>query len=220
MGKRAIGITNSEISMVFFIIGLILIFITLKGIFGLYSQVSHPITGNPGLASQFSMYLFLISISIVFFLMAVVLPNYLISKYNLNIFVDRISNPDFIGWLRFTKSKSFRAHIVRKGPLGQTKGVANGVKSDCINNGDFTVTLPNGNQAIIKSDLLSHNVNLHNNVGWQLIKKHHGVIGFNAWEKCVEDGETLFKFKDEETKQSKEEDDDSIDESIFDEDIE
>ena len=83
--------------------------------------------------------------------------------------MDKITNPDYIGWIRATRSRQIRNHIFKKGPLGQTKGRANGVKADVINKGDYTLTLPNGNQAIIKSDLLSTNINLEHCVNWQMI---------------------------------------------------
>lgn len=191
---RAIGITNQETSTIFWMIGLILTVIPIKYSWDFYTQL---VLTNPAVAVKFTMMMFMLSIAIVFYLMSMVLPNYLISKYNLDLFVNRITNPDYIGWLRFTKAKGMRSHIVKKGPLGQTKGVANGVKADCVNNGDYTVTLANGNQAIIKHDMLSHNLNLDKNVGWQLIKKHHGIIGFDAWEKCASDSETMFEVEDE-----------------------
>lgn len=190
---RAIGITNQETSTIFWMIGLILTLVVIKYNMDFHSEIQFT---NPGLAAKFSMIIFMLSIAIVFYLMSMFLPNYMISKYNLDLFVNRISNPDYIGWLRFTKAKGFRSHIVKKGPLGQTMGVANGVKADCINNGDYTVTLPNGNQAIIKHDMLSHNIDLEQNQRWELIKKHFGIIGFDAWEKCASDEETMFEVED------------------------
>ena len=189
MGKRAINMTISEMSILFWLVGVIPIGICFKYLLGFQAQVS---VGNPGLAMQFNLMIFLLIFSIIFFMIGTVLPNYMISKYNLNLFVDRISNPDFIGWLRFTRSKSFRPHIVNLGPEGQTKGFANGHKADAINIGDYTVTLPNGNKCIIVSDLLSTNVNLEQAKGWQLIKKHWGVFGYKAWEKCADDGQLFF----------------------------
>lgn len=170
--------------MTFLIIGFILFFISFKIILDMWVQV--PLV-------EFVLILFLLIIALVFFFMATIWPNYIITKYNLNLLVDRITNPNYIGWIRFTRSKGLRFAIVAKGPLGQTKGRANDAKADVINNGEYTVTLQNGNSAIIKSDLLSTNVNLERCVGWQLIKKHFGVFGFKAWEKAVDDEQTLFK---------------------------
>ena len=196
---RAIGITNQEISMSFFLIGLICSLISLKFIIDIYTQA--PLT-------EFVLIIFLNVIGLMFFFMSPAWLAYLISKYNLNLFIDRISNPDYIGWLRFTKSKSFRPHIVKKGPLGQTKGMANGVKADAINRGDYTVTLANGNQAIIKSDLLPKNLNLDQCVGWQLVKQHYGLIGFRAWEQAVAHNKT--DFTPESLNETKEEKDGEI----------
>lgn len=195
MSKRAISITNSEISSVFFIIGLMFTVVVCKMIYSLYVQID--IYANPGLAGQFMFMIILLITGIIFYAISMGLPNYLISKYDLNIWVDKITNPDFIGWIRFTKSKMIRNHIVKKGPLGQQKGVAHGVKADIINNGDYTITLPNGNQAVIKCDLLSHNANLERAMGWELMKKHFGIIGFKAWEKACETDNLLFEVEGE-----------------------
>lgn len=208
MSKRAISMTNQEVSIIFWMISLIMFCVVIKMVFKLYSQVALPFPyGNPGLAAEFGLIMFILVFGIVFSLIAVFMPNYSISKYGLDLFVNRISNPDYIGWLRFTKSKGFRSLIVRKGPLGQTRGVANGVKADCINNGGYTVTLPNGNQAIIMCDMLSHNVDLEENIGWELIKKHFGIIGFDAWEKAADEKALLFDIEEEEKEKSKEGDD-------------
>lgn len=185
--SRAISITNSEISTCFFMVGLVMILVCFKLVWNLFEQAPHIVS--------FAIIMFLLLVSLLFFAMSMIWPNYLISKYHLNIFIDRITNPDYIGWLRFTRSKSFRSHIVKKGPLGQTMGVANGVKADVINQGDYTVTLMNGNQCIIKHDMLSHNVNLEQNENWELIKKHHGTVGFDAWEKAVDENEMLFEIE-------------------------
>lgn len=183
---RAISITNSEISTSFWIIGLILFFICFVIILDMWGQV--PLL-------EFVLIMFLLAIALLFFSMAWIWPNYLISKYNLNLLIDKITNPNYIGWIRYTRSKGLRFHIVKKGPLGQTKGMANETKADVINDGEYTVTTQNGNQAIIKSDLLSINADLEKAIGWQLIKKHFGVIGYKAWEKCVDDDKTLFEKK-------------------------
>lgn len=101
-----------------------------------------------------------------------------------------------MGWLRFTRNKGFRCHLVPVGPYGQTMGIAGGEKADCITQGDYTITLPNGNQAIIMHDSSSVNINLEDNEGWEMIKKHFGVIGFDGWEKAVQDKETQFRMED------------------------
>jgi hypothetical protein len=130
----------------------------------------------------------------------VALPNYKISKEGIQIFVDKITNPDWIGWLRFTRTKGLRTPIVKCGPLGQTKGMAYDEKADVINNGDYTITLQNGNKVIIKNDLLSSNINLDEVMGLNLIQKHHGMIGFDAYEYAADNNKLLFK--DQPTKQT------------------
>jgi hypothetical protein len=148
---------------------------------------------NPGISSAFMVIMMLFFMNIIFSFASMALPNYLISKYNLNILIDRVKNPDFVGWIRFTRTKRLCFQMVKNGPIGQTKGIANGEKADCINDGSYTVITPCGNQAIIKSDLLSHNINLDRAVGWNLISKHFGLIGFRAWEKAEEDGKLVYK---------------------------
>lgn len=184
---RAIGVTNSEISTSFWLIGLITFLVSFVVIWDIWKQA--PLV-------EFIIVMFLLIISFVFFTMAWFWMNYVVSKLNLNLLIDRITNPNYIGWIRFTRSKGLRFHIVKKGPLGQTKGIANETKADVINTGDYTVTLQNGNQAIIKSDLLATNINLDQCIGWQLIKKHFGVLGYKAWEKCKDDEQTLFKIEE------------------------
>jgi hypothetical protein len=182
--KRAITMTNSEISAVLWIMGVLFAGFGIRSLVNLHNKL---VPVNPGLAFDCILMVFLMLIGIFFFGFALFWINYLITKYDLNLFIDRITNPDFIGWLRFTKSKGFRSPIVRKKPLGYTEGEASGHKAGVVNNGDYTVTLPNGNQAIIKSDLLSININLEKNIGWHFYQKHFGFIGFNAWEQYLKD---------------------------------
>lgn len=181
---RAIGVTNSEISIVLWIVSFAIQLIAIKYVWSLLLEY-------PGIIDFFIL-IFLLPFSLFMSFMAVFWTNYLISKYDLFLFTDKITNPDFIGWLRFTRSKGCRPAIVRKGPLGEVKGVANGVKASAINKGDYTVTLPNGNQCIIVHDMCHTNMNLEQNEGWEMIQRHHGLIGFSAWERAVDEGETLF----------------------------
>lgn len=190
MGKRAYGITNSEISAVLWIIGFLMMAISLK----ITYDILAPVMSNPKYGSAFMIILLMFFISVIFSFASMALPNSLISKYDLNILIDRIKNPEYIGWIRFTRNKRLQCQTVKQGPLGQTKGIANGEKADTINDGTFTITTPCGNQAILKSDLLSNNINLERAVGWQLIHKHFGgLIGFKAWEKAEEDGKLVYK---------------------------
>lgn len=188
--KRAFTATNSEVSMMFWMIGLILIIKTIIDLFDMHNQV---VAKNPGLALTFMVIIFFIGMATFFSFLAMAIPNYQISKNNLNILIDRITNPDYIGWIRFTRTKRLQFQLVKNGPLGQTKGMANGEKADVINDGSYTVITPCGNQAILVSDLLSHNINLERAVGWSLIHKHFGFLGFRAWEKAIEQGKILFK---------------------------
>jgi len=189
MSKRAFGITNSEISAVIWIIGFLMSCISLKVTY----DVFRPALGDPGIGNAFMIILMMSFMSIIFSFSAMALPNFLISKYNLNILIDRIRNPDFIGWIRFTRNKRLCFQVVKNGPLGQTKGLANDEKADIINDGSYTVITPAGNQAVIKSDLLSNNINLERAVGWNLIHKHFGLLGFRAWEKAQDDGKLVYK---------------------------
>lgn len=194
--KRAMGITNQEISISFWVIGFVCQLFTIKLIWGLYTQAP---------LGDFILMLFLLSIASFFFFLAPMWMNYLISKFELDLFINKITNPDFIGWIRFTKSKMCRLQIVKKGPLGQTMGLANDAKADIINQGDYTITTPSGNQALIMMDMLSHNVNLEKNVGWNLINKHFGTLGFKACEKAMVDGKTIYPMAVEVKEESKEE---------------
>ncbi len=183
-GGRAIGVTNSEISIILFILGFIMQLVAIKYIWSLLVTYHGVI--------EFVLLIFLLPLACFFFFLSPFWINYMISKNDAFLWVDKITNPDFIGWIRCTRSKGIRTPIVRKGPLGQTKGVANGVKANVMNLGDYTVTLPNGNQAIFVHDMLHSNINLEENEAWDLIQKHHKLIGFNAWERAVDAGETLF----------------------------
>jgi len=189
---RAIGLTTQEMSMVFWVISLVMAMVVINYCLDLYSQIA-PI--NPGIGTLLMFMLFICIFGKIFDFIAMAIPNYKISKENLNWFIDKISNPDYMGWIRFTKNKKLRIQIVKCGPLGQTKGLAYGDKADVINTGDYTVTNSVGNQAIIINDLLSTNVNLNEALGLNLIQKHYGTIGFNAYERCVDQDKLLFKTK-------------------------
>ena len=187
--------------MSMWVISLAISVFIIQSLLGMHSQV---VVGNPGLAMEFMFLILLIVVGLFFSFFAMFWTNYLVSKYNLNLFIDKITNPDFIGWLRFTRTKKFRPQIVSNGPLGQMKGVASGQKADIINDGSYTVTLPNGNQAVIKSDLVSTNINLDRAVGWNLLNKHFGVFGFKAWEKAAKDKKTVFPVEDIENEEEDE----------------
>jgi len=123
---------------------------------------------------------------------------YLFSKYTLNVFTDRIHH-DYETWVRIDKGGMITLQIVRKGPLGLSKGVAHGVKAAIINRGDTNYSFPNGNRALLKYDALSHNINLNEAIGWQLVHRKWGMLGYNAYVKAEEDGRTTIKIKKEST---------------------
>lgn len=186
--KRAITLTNSEISTIIWVLSLLFAVIAVVIMFNMIK----PAWANSGVRGGFMLAITLIVMSLLFGFGSMALPNYLISKHNLNLFIDRISNPDYIGWIRFTRNKKVSFQIVKTGPLGQTKGMAAGNKADVINTGEYTITTTNGNQAILVSDLLSTNINLTNAMGWNLIKKHFGLVGYRAYEKAIKDKEVVF----------------------------
>lgn len=188
--KRAYSVTNSEMSAVLWGISVFVLLMVVIQINGMRVQVA---VGNPGLAASFSFMMSLIVISVFFSLISMVIPNYQISKYNLNVLIDRITNDDWIGWIRFSRDKRLLFHTVKKDSMGRTKGVVHGKKATVVNWGDYTVTGPNGNKLICVSDLISQNDNLEENVGWNLVHKHFGgVIGYKAYEKALDSGEMLF----------------------------
>lgn len=191
MSKRAFGITTSEISTVIWIISFMMSLISIK----VTMDILGPAMGNPNIRGAAMIIVLLFFMNMLFSFAAMGLPNYLISKYNLNILIDRIRNPDFIGWIRFTRNKKLCFQIIKNGPLGQSKGIADDEKADIINDGNYTATTPSGNQIIIKSDLLPHNINLEQAIGWNLINKHFHLIGFKAWEKAQDDGKLVHKRK-------------------------
>lgn len=178
MSKRAYGMTNSEMSAIFWLMSMIFFLVVVKYCIDIPNQLG-------GLRMTFTVMIILLMISKFFDFISMAIPNYLISKHNLNILIDRLSNPDFIGWIRFTRNKRLQFQTVRNGSLGQTKGVMDEEKASVINDGSYTVITPCGNQAIIVNDLLSHNINMERATGWNLVSKHHGFIGFNAWDRWV-----------------------------------
>jgi hypothetical protein len=184
---KAINFTNSEISIIFFIIGLILQLICIKIMIDYVLQY-------PG-ELKFVLLLFLLPMAILFFFISPAWINYIISKNELFLWTDRITNPNYIGWIRATKSKQLRSHIVENGPMGRTMGIANGEKADVINQGDYTVTLPNGNKAIIVDDRSSVNINLEQNKDWEMIQKHYHLVGSTAWKKAVDEKQTVFEME-------------------------
>jgi len=188
--KRAYGVTNSEVSALFWVIALMMFMMCIFNLSGMRAQVAFT---NPELAMQFTFMMSLIFVGIFMTLISMVIPNYQITKNNLNILIDKITNPDYTGWMRFTRDKGLRFHTVKKDMGGRTKGVVNDKKASVIDNGDYTINLPNGNKLICVFDMLSQNDNLEENVGWNLISKcFGGLIGFKSYEKAVDSDNLLF----------------------------
>lgn len=180
--KRPFKFTTQEIATVFWIIGLFIILIFFYVCYDpLYSVFVIDVQ-----------MLFFFIIGVFFMFLGYAFPNYQISKWDCNIFMDKLE-PGWEAWLRTTKSRRFAPQPVQTGPLGQMKGLVSGHKADIINRGDFPVTLRNGNQAVIKYDLMSHNINLNEAVGWKLMARKWGFLGANAFKRCLSDGKTVKK---------------------------
>lgn len=187
MGKRPFRFTTQEIAIFMWCIGLFIIMITF---------FMSAIPG--GFAIPDYMLLFII-VGFIFLFIGSALPNYQISKWDLNPLIDKLE-PGFEVWLRFTKNRKFAPQIIKTGPLGQEKGLVSGHKADIINRGDFPITLRNGNHAVIKYDLMSHNINLNEAVGWEIINRKWGFLGSNAYRRCLLDKETVIKEEKKEDK--------------------
>lgn len=186
---RAISFTTQETSTIFWTISMVMAMVAINYCFDLFIQIN-PI--NPGIGSLLIFMLLILIIGKIFDFIAMALPNYKISKENLNWFIDKVDK-DYIGWIRLTRNRKLRIQLVKCGPLGQTKGIAYGQKADVINTGDCTISNNIGNQAILKSDLLSTNINIDEAIGLNLIHKHHGLIGFDAYGEAIKKGKILFK---------------------------
>jgi hypothetical protein len=189
MGKRPFKFTTQEFATIFFMVGFFFILVVFRSSY----QIATDNQGNSRMLFVFEPGM-LLFIGMGIFLMAIgyILPCYQISRYNLNIFMDKLEQ-GFEGWLRFTKNRKFAPQIIKTGPLGQEKGVVSGYKADIINRGDFPVTLLNGNHAVIKYDLMSHNVNLNEVIGWALIVRKYGYLGSTAYKYALETNNTIKK---------------------------
>jgi len=184
MGKRAYSVTNSEMSVTFFGIGLLILGVALAYLLQLRTLIA-PV--NQGIANTISMVISLDVIALIFMIIGIIVPNYMIAKHDLNPLVDKQTNKGFINWLRFTRNRTFRIHTVKMGTHGQTKGVVGGKKADVIDMGDYTINADNGNKFLCVYDFLSQNENLEECVGWNIINRHYaGLIGFKAYEKAVD----------------------------------
>lgn len=195
MKKRAITITTPEISTLFFAIGFLLMIFMVRNILNMHSYAMT--SGQLNLASSLLTQVMIVFIMFFFFIIAVGFPVYQIVKNNLFVITDRITNPDWMGWFGFNRNKRWYPQLVNIGSLGKTMGLMNGEKADVINFGDYTVTLPNGNQVLVVNDMLSTNINLDIALGWNLIRKHYGVVGYQAYEMAAQQGKLMFDISDE-----------------------
>jgi hypothetical protein len=165
---RPYAVTTQEMSVTIWIVGFVIFFITIINdpVFPLF-------------------YLILFFISSMISAAGMIMPNYMITKYNLNMMIDRMTNPNYENWIRVTKNKKLFLKIVETGPLGQSKGMVSGYNADIINKGNYTVTLPNGNHAIIAPDVMSNNADLEEEIGWKLVKRKYFILGYNAYRKAL-----------------------------------
>ena len=193
MDKRAFSITTPEISTIFFAIGFLLMIFGIKEVLKMNEWAL--MNNMQGLSGSLMIVVMVMVLMFIFYLLSVAFPVYQIIKNNLFIFIDRISNPDYIGWFGFNRNKKFYPQVVKIGSFGKTMGIMAGVSADVINDGTYTGITTNGNQTLIVSDMLSNNINLDNAVGWNLIKKHHGVVGYQAYERAVAMNQTVFEIE-------------------------
>lgn len=183
--KRPFKFTTQEIATAFWCIGLFIIIIFFYVCYG-YDPLYGMVFIIPA-----QMILFLL-IGVFFMFLGYVFPCYQISKWDCNVFMDKLEQ-GWDCWLRYTKSRRFAPQCVQTGPLGQMKGLVSGHKADIINRGDFPVTLRNGNHAVIKYDLMSHNINLNEATGWKLMARKYGFLGVNAFKRCISEKKTVKK---------------------------
>jgi len=189
VSKRPFKITSQEIATIMWCIGLFIIMMTF--------YMSYDAQFNQFIVDMSMIFFF--AIGLMFTFIGYAFPCYQISKWDCNIYMDKLE-VGWEGWLRFTKSRKFAPQCVRTGPLGQEKGLVSGHKADIINRGDFPITLRNGNHAVIKYDLMSHNINLIEALGWELISRKYGLLGANGYRKCLADEKTIDLAKGKEKK--------------------
>lgn len=165
---RPYAITTQEQSVLTFAIGFVIFFVTM--------------INDPGFPF-FYMVLYIISTAVM--AAAIIMPNYAITKYDLNFEIDPMRNPNYECVYRITKNKKLFRRLEQTGPLGQVKGLVSGYNADKINTGSYTITTQNGNHAILSPDVMSVNANLDEELGWKLVKRKHFVFGFNAYRKAL-----------------------------------
>jgi hypothetical protein len=185
---RPIGFTAQEIAITFLSISFLFIVVTIyfpnRKIFEISTQTEWYIYDIMTLGFMF----FLV---FIFALIGIVFLAYGDSKYDLNMWKDRV-HPDWQPTVRIDKNGTVTNQIMKKDSLGFVKGIAFGKKAGIINRGSgFRLSLPNGNSLLMVMDFMSHNANPLEAVGWQLYKKKFGVVGYNAYTKCKREKKTL-----------------------------
>ena len=71
---------------------------------------------------------------------------------------------------------------MEKDSLGYDKGVALGKKIGLIQKEGLKLTLPNGNSVLLTFDVMSHNIDMLEALGWMLYKKKYKVVGYDAYK--------------------------------------
>ena len=193
---RPIAVTSQDIAITMWAIGFLFVMIVI---------VFAPVKMDAGryfYLFERESFLMLQIVALICFLISTVWLCYGISKYNLNMWLDKL-HPDWQGWIRSDKTGQITCQIAKKDSLGYSKGIAFNKKAGVISRKGFKTNLPNGNSVIFVFDPMSHNADILEAVGWKLYKKIHGFIGYNAYvqfkkgkieliktdEKVIEDGQ-------------------------------
>ena len=124
---------------------------------------------------------FFLAMSIIFSLIGVIWLSWPISKYNLNMNMDRLHH-DWQGVIRVDKNGMMHQTLMEKDSLGYDKGVALGKKIGLIQKEGLKLTLPNGNSVLLTFDVMSHNIDMLEALGWMLYKKKYKVVGYDAYK--------------------------------------
>jgi len=117
----------------------------------------------------------LVVVGMMFCIFAIGWLCYLISYNKLQPLINRIRPETDIVWVRITKGGMLTFQVAKKGVYGQTKGLVGKYNADVVDKGDFPIRCVNGNSAILVYDMMSHNVNPKNAVGWKQIFKRHKI---------------------------------------------
>ena len=172
---KPIAMTTQEIIIVFWCIGLF--FAGLIAVFS-YKEIINGVRFY--YMDEMTLFFFL-GMSMFFSLLGIIWVNYLISKYNVNMNIDRLHH-NWQGVYRVDKNGMIHQTIMEKDSLGYIRGVALGKKAGLIQKEGLKLTLPNGNNVLLTFDVMSHNIDMLEALGWQLYKKKHKVVGYDAYK--------------------------------------